>query len=369
MKTVCELNQCAGCMACKESCTHEAITIVDSLSAYNAVINEQKCVNCRLCYNVCPQNSVPALIEPKEWYQGWAKDPKVRHNSSSGGFAAAISKSFLQNGGFVYSCVFEDGKFIFKKAVQVSDIKSFTGSKYVKSNPSGVYKAIQKDLRAGQKVLFIGLPCQAAAVKNYMGKALQSNLYTMDLICHGTPSPNLLNIFLAQYGKSLNSFQSILFRKKGKKQIYGDENSIVTKGVCDRYTIAFLNGLTYTDNCYKCHFASRYRVSDITIGDSWGSELPHENQKDGISIALCQTEKGSRILKDSQVVLLKVNLEKAIQNNQQLEHPAIMPSKRNRFFEGIENGKNFNIQVGKYFPKQCIKQEIKNVLLYFRILK
>lgn len=369
MKTVCELNQCAGCMACKESCAHEAITIKDSLSAYNAVINEKKCVNCQLCYNVCPQNRKPVLIEPKEWYQGWAKDPKVRDNSSSGGFAAAISESFIKNGGFVYSCVFEDGQFKFKKAVQDLEIKRFTGSKYVKSNPSGVYKAIQKDLRVGHKVLFIGLPCQVAAVKNYMGEALQSNLYTIDLICHGTPSPNLLNIFLAQYGKSLNSFQSILFRKKGKMQIYGDENGIVTKGVCDRYTIAFLNGLTYTDNCYKCHFASRNRVSDITIGDSWGSELPLANQKDGISIALCQTEKGSRILKDSQVVLLKVDLEKAIKNNQQLEHPSFIPTKRTSFFEGIANGENFDIQVGKSFPKQCIKQEIKKVLLFFKILK
>ena len=38
MKTVCALNQCAGCMACVDICPKGAVTIVDRLSAYNAVI-------------------------------------------------------------------------------------------------------------------------------------------------------------------------------------------------------------------------------------------------------------------------------------------------------------------------------------------
>ena len=369
MKTVCEPNKCAGCMACIDICSQKAITIRDSLSSYNAVINEKKCVNCQVCYKVCPQNSGSQQLEPIKWYQGWAKDEYIRSNCSSGGFATAISLAFIKTGGCVYSCCFENGEFRFKKAVKESEVKHFAGSKYVKSNPSGCYRAIRDDLKNGERVLFIGLPCQVAAIKNFVGGKLNANLYTADLICHGTPSPNVLNIFLEQYGKNLKSFESILFRVKAKMQIHGDSEGIVAKGVSDRYTIAFLNSLTYTENCYECHYAQRKRVSDITLGDSWGSELPLENQKNGLSLALCQTAKGVELLKTAEVVLITVDLEKAIQSNHQLEHPSIKPIMRHKFFVDIKNGKCFNSCVFRCFPKQCIKQNVKEALIRLKIIR
>ena len=39
MVTVCEKDMCAGCMACIDICPKDAITIRDSLHAYNAVID------------------------------------------------------------------------------------------------------------------------------------------------------------------------------------------------------------------------------------------------------------------------------------------------------------------------------------------
>lgn len=38
----------------------------------------------------------------------------------------------------------------------------------------------------------------------------------------------------------------------------------------DKYTLAFLNSINYTENCYNCQYAKIERVSDLTIGDSWG---------------------------------------------------------------------------------------------------
>ena len=52
MKTVCEENRCTGCMACIGKCAKNAIKIQDNLYAYNAVIDEQKCVNCMQCEQV-----------------------------------------------------------------------------------------------------------------------------------------------------------------------------------------------------------------------------------------------------------------------------------------------------------------------------
>lgn len=48
MKTVCELNKCAGCMACVDICPKGAIEIKDSLSAYNAEIDEKNVLDAML---------------------------------------------------------------------------------------------------------------------------------------------------------------------------------------------------------------------------------------------------------------------------------------------------------------------------------
>lgn len=369
MKTVCEINKCSGCMACVDICAKGAIKIDDSLEAYNAVIQEDKCINCNACIRVCQKNNTPQAVAPIKWYQGWADEAELRENGASGGFASAISKSFIEGGGYVASCTFKDGSFRFQIENTLEGIKKFAGSKYVKSDPSGIYSDISKLLKQGEKVLFVGLPCQVAAIKNYIGKSLQDELYTIDLICHGTPSPKLLETYLKQYGYSLEKIQNIQFRVKGNFQAYNDYKSVVTSGVCDKYHIAFLNAISYTENCYECDYAEKERVSDLTLGDSWGSELGMAELKNGISLSLCQSEKGIELLKNAKLQLKAVDIENAVLNNQQLNHPAEMPKSRNKFFHKLRNGHNFNSLIFKCFPKQCVRQEVKRGLILMNIVK
>lgn len=232
-----------------------------------------------------------SLKKPERWYQGWANDNDLRGLASSGGFAGAIEKAFVEKGGIVYSCVFRDGQFNFESAETVDDLQKFAGSKYVKSNPSGTYKMIKKDLAIGKKVLFTGLPCQVSGLRNVVGEKLSDNLYTIDLICHGTPSVHILNTFLEQHNVAMNELAVLKFRTKGKfGMAYDPENIrfIAKRGVLDKYLMAFLCSLMYTDNCYECKYAKLERVSDLTIGDAWGTELTEE-MKQGVSLALSQT--------------------------------------------------------------------------------
>ena len=67
--------------------------------------------------------------------------------------------------GLFVAAHFSFGKFEFDFAETEDEVCKFTGSKYVKSNPEGVYKKILQKLKLGRKVLFIGLPCQVSAVK------------------------------------------------------------------------------------------------------------------------------------------------------------------------------------------------------------
>lgn len=356
-------------MVCIDICPNGAIRIEDNMRSYNAVIDAKKCSGCNVCKRMCQKNHSYQATSPLNWYQGWAKDKELRKRASSGGVASAVAESFIQDGGIVCSCTFKQGRFLFEFADRVEDIGKFTGSKYVKSDPSGIYIKIREKLQGGQKVLFIGLPCQVAALKNYIkGEDMKERLYTVDLICHGTPSPKLLELFLEQNNLSLKSIEKIIFRVKAKRQIHCDNRGIVTKGVSDKYTIAFLNALTYTENCYECDYAKLERVSDLTLGDSWGTQLSTEEQKRGVSLILSQSKKGQQMLENSKVKLLPVNLKIAIKSNHQLRHPALCPTGRDIFFGGIKKGRKFSAMVFQIYWKDCLRQDAKDFLIKAKVL-
>lgn len=367
MNTVCQLNQCAGCMACIDICPKGAIRIEDSLTAYNAVIGDV-CINCGACHKVCQKNNPASMIAPKTWYQGWAKQDTVRQASSSGGLAMALAETFINNGGEVCSCVFSDGMFIFDIVNRIEDLEKFSGSKYVKSSPIGIYKKIREKLKTGTNILFIGLPCQVSALRNFVGEKLSQNLTTVDLICHGSPSPKMLDCFLQQYGVKLSDCKDIRFRVKGRFRLEKDYRGFTPKGVSDRYLISFLNALTYTENCYDCQYAKLERVSDITLGDSWGSNLDEGEWKKGISLILCQTEKGIQLIKEADLTLHPVDLQEAVNHNHQLEHPSIKPQGYNDFFNGLKSGKKFNNLVYHALPKACARQNLKEFLIKAHII-
>lgn len=236
--------------------------------------------------------------------------------------------------------------------------EQFVGSKYVKSNPKTIYIDIERKLQEGKKVLFVGLPCQVAALKNFSRN--QDNLYTVDLICHGSPSPELLKMYLKEKSVDIEELEGLNFREKtsfGLRSV-GKNNGFPR--IVDMYTYAFLKSIDYTENCYSCRYASQSRVSDISLGDSWGSELSEEEKKKGISLVLCQTKKGEELLKKSNVELFDADITRAIQLNHQLEYPSRIPSSRMFFFENLEKG--FDFAMKKILPKEYLKNEIKIIL-------
>ena len=131
----------------------------------------------------------------------------------------------------------------------------------------------------------------------------------------------------------------------------------------DCYSIAFLKGLCYTENCYHCRYASLDRVGDLTIGDSWGSELSASEKENGISLILCQTTKGKNLLSNSNIVLRPVDLDKAISNNRQLIEPTKKPEKRKNFFQLLEAETEFDDIIRKVYPKAFYKQIVKKILI------
>lgn len=364
MKTVCELDKCTGCRACIERCNYKAISIIDSIHSINAVIDETLCVNCGGCEKVCQVHNPVKTFAPLSWYEGWANDKGTRKDSSSGGAATALMTKFVEEYGTVCSCMFSNEDFCFAVANRPEAIKQFSGSKYVKSNPQAAFRIVKERLQSGERVLFLGLPCQVAGILSFLPKKLHDNLFTIDLICHGTPSIKLLEKFLYEHGYGLKEFKDIKFRKKDYFHLYTENYIPITNGEYrDRYMFSFLKGIIFTENCYSCPYAQLKRVSDITLGDSWGSRLEEKERKKGVSLILCNTTKGQALLRKTDIYLKTVDIDDAVRANKQLSSPSEKPKERELFFNKIKAGKNYDRAVFDSYPLLFIKQDIKKILL------
>lgn len=99
-----------------------------------------------------------------------------------------------------------------------------------------------------------------------------------------------------------------------------------------------------------------------------GKRVGRRSAKKGISLALCQTEKGKALLQGANVELLPVSIEKAINNNQQLEKPSCKPKRYELFFKMLEEGKTYRAAVKIVLPRAYRNQQIKRILIKLGIM-
>lgn len=81
------------------------------------------------------------------------------------------------------------------------------GSKYFQSYIDGsIYLILESELAKGTPILFIGTPCQVAAINQYVivKKLRHDSLITCDILCHGVGSPGIWAKFLKWKNKKIN---------------------------------------------------------------------------------------------------------------------------------------------------------------------
>lgn len=356
---VCPPAQCTYCGACTAVCTRGAIALTDRLRGSEARIDSAKCVSCGACTRECPVLHTPQKSEPIAIYQGWCTAEQLRLQGASGGVASAIAAAFIQTGGVVCSCRFQSGECTFAFAETTEELAAFAGSKYVKSRAAGLYHPLRQRLTDGRSVLLIALPCQVAAAKNFIGPALGKRLYTVDLICHGTPMPTVLAQYLNSHGIDPATLADLRFRQKGTAPLAGYKALSPTGN--DGYTTAFLNTISQSDGCLDCPFATVQRVADLTLGDAWQSDLPETERRRGVSLLLCQSEKG-RLLMESASLHTAPAAERLPAENQHLHTPPTPGAGRDAFFAALEAGKNPDKTVFSLYPKARAKTLLKNAL-------
>lgn len=182
---------CVGCNACVQRCPKSCISMHEDEQGFlYPVVNADLCINCHLCEKVCPVINQAEPRKPLQTYAAKNRDSEVKRNSSSGGIFYALAEMIISEGGVVFGAKFnDDWEVVHAYAETLEGIKAFQGSKYVQSGIGETFTQAEQFLKAGRRVMFTGTPCQIAGLKHFLRKDYGSQLLTVDVVCHGVPSP------------------------------------------------------------------------------------------------------------------------------------------------------------------------------------
>lgn len=300
-----QVSECIGCMSCYAACELKAIHPKYTPEGFlHPDIDTSVCVNCGKCIDVCPLcNTIKGTPNPKECYAVMASD-EIRKKSSSGGVFSVLADYVLEQNGYVAGVILTEN-FMAKHIVsnQKEDIEKMLESKYLQSDTSEIYPKIRQLLTSGELVLFSGCACQIAALHTFLGQETYPNLLTIDVICHGVPSPGVFKNWISEQPSILD----ISFRNKkalgwtsGLYIHYANGEKSVERNMENPYMFAFLNNWILRESCYDCHF-KKQKYSDLTLGDFWGIHI-YEQFNDGLgtSFVTLNTNKGIKLFQNIQ---------------------------------------------------------------------
>lgn len=348
MPTLASPETCTGCAACQNACAHSAITMTADAEGFLAPnVDNNKCVECKLCEKVCPVISPiqdKGVIHPRA-YAVWSEpDRKV---SSSGGAFSAFARHVLPQGGVVFGAAFDED--LHCKHIEIQDmdgLASLRGSKYVQSEIGDTFVQVRKYLRANRKVLFCGTPCQVAGLNNFLRKSYP-NLLTLDLICHGVPSDAVFQSYLKKISSRFAAdVEGYEFRDRDG---WGFSPSVSVCGKFRRiygvdalYMEAFNASAIFRKCCYQCPYSDIPRVGDCTLGDFWGigrygKPFKHDTMK-GVSLVLTNSSQGEAALQElTNSFIEERTLEEAFIENHNLKNASILNPNRESIISDFLN--------------------------------
>lgn len=340
---------CTGCMACYNICPKNAIIIKKNKEGFNfPAIQADVCIECNKCANICPiENfSLKTFSYARDVYGVWSKEKSILRSSSSGGFFSILSKWILMNGGCVVGAAFDSHFNVDHVCVNTeAELVSLRGSKYIQSNINYIYREVEQLLKIKKSVLFTGTPCQIAGLYAYLGKEYE-NLLTMDLVCHGVPTPQIFQEYKKWLEKNNQApMVSYTFRDKKWSWMKFNTKAKFANGKIyygtweeDIYMRGFLREYFLRSSCHNCRFSNTNRVGDITIADFWGYEREEKEKKNrdaGISLIIVNTVNGMSHFDKikRQLYYYPKRIEDAVRGNKALSSCFLSSPLRKQFWQ------------------------------------
>ena len=346
MKLPCQSSSCTACGACIQTCSFQALHWrLDANGEPGVEVDAARCRECGRCVAVCPSvTGFKGHCSSAAYACSLLDQTAVRH-CSSGGAALALGQAVLERGGVVFGCAFQSGKCRHVRVDTLDGLEALSGSKYVWSDVEEIFVGVRDCLLASSAnpVLFIGTPCQVAGLRRFLGELSSSErLYAVDLICHGTPSPKILEEFFRETEGAVP--ESLTCRDRQGVGMHGrladGREFHYTGGFASHdYLLAYIHGLTYRECCYSCPYAQASRVGDLTLGDYWGIDRRHlpADAPELLNILLVNTSQGERLLEQarSKLACVPVPVSAELAGKTNLQHPQPRPPERERYLRNV----------------------------------
>lgn len=334
--------------------------------------DEDTCIQCDLCKNVCPVLHPFDIHKPLKVLAAINKDENIRTESSSGGVFSFLAERIISQGGAVFGVRFdEQWQAVFDCAETNQELSAFRGSKYLQARVGNSFAQCKQLLDQGRQVLFSGAPCQIAALHHFLRKPY-SNLFTVDFICHGVPSPKVWKYYLNEVVKAgKQAIRDIKFRDKrhGWKRFsfaldYNEHNRCYTLTSIfsqNPFMRAFLSNMILRPSCHSCPAKGGRSQSDITIADFWGIDQVNPEMFDdrGTSLVLVHTEKGQLAMDRNHLKLASASYEDVLNFNRSWKESSVCHPKRSEFFVAFNDQVDLHNLIEKCL-RPSLKRRIKN---------
>jgi len=309
---------CTGCGACAAICPVRCIELVDIVDdGTRPEVDRHRCVKCGRCVRVCPGIRLSHSKWPDEiitqliceWgpifevWEGYASDPHIRYEGSSGGVATALAAFCLEKGGF--SGVLQigpDRESPLQNVPVISrsrdELTRNVGSRYA---PAPTCAGLGSLLAEEGRFVVVGKPCDIAATRKaqLVEERLRSRVgLALSIFCAGTPSTAGTYAVLDRLGVHPEDLKEIRYRGKGwpgNLSVTSHKGNRVYEMDYDKAWGHILSRFTQP-RCQLCP-DSTGEFADVACGDAWHRHV--DTAQPGLSLILVRTELGRTVLKQA----------------------------------------------------------------------
>ena len=305
-------NLCLSCEICLSLCPQNCISMAFEGGQNIPCIDMGACTNCGICLKYCPGMDIDRSyldegrdIEEmmtgkyRDCYTAYAKDTRIRKNSTSGGLITSMVTELIGRGDYeaVFACSlgsFSPEDMRLEKMSGKREIFESAGSKYIPASVFNIMEAL-KDYN-GQKYIIVATPCMVSALKKYIrSKKIDGrNLLFLGLFCEKVLNLNIIKYFEHANKRGNEKIQQFHYKYKYKTGWPGDVKLIFDSArekVLPSSEREKLKRFFQLERCMYC-LDKLNKSADISFGDCY---IRGEKEHLGKSSVIVRTVKGRGI--------------------------------------------------------------------------
>lgn len=302
---------CQQCGACEAVCPKSAITMeLLTDGTHRVIINDEKCIRCKRCVNVCPANKEEIYdnyfneFKSKKYFLGYNANDEIRRASSSGGCCKTTIIESLRSG-------FSDGVYSLK---QTGEYPFAEGEFYTRNNipqyddiPNSIYHSVMacrnvNKIQPCKRLLVIGTSCQLRAINTQL-KDKADEVVRICIFCKQQKTLDSTRFLAKVMGTRLlgNMKKVPHYRGEGWPGIVRVNESGLPYSRAAQ--IPFGRRLWSVSGCDVCGDSfGIHAEADLTLMDPWEIRKPNNL---GETLVVVHTALGGKLLKECNALILE----------------------------------------------------------------